>query len=100
MLDVVREDDDFLPLGDVGADPHGEPRQRVRPVVAHEDGAAAPPPAFSISRPSLIVRTMSFDSSRYQLPSSNSIAGYSVCPVFSIIAVRAFRDGHGPRSTS
>lgn len=37
--------------------------------------AAIPPRCFSISRLSLIVRAISFDSSRYQLPSSNWMAG-------------------------
>ena len=50
-------------------------RSDVETLVAHEAGGAATAPAFSINRPSRIVCAMSFDSSRYQLPSSNSIAG-------------------------
>src|SRR6476646_7461881 len=43
---------------------------------------------------------MSFDCSRYQLPSSNSIAGYELCPVPAITSVRLLRLGHGPLTTS
>jgi len=68
VLDVRGEDDDVLALGDVRTASNGEPPQRF-------DRARVQLPAFSISLPSLIVRTMSFDSSRYHVPFSNSIAG-------------------------
>lgn len=48
-----------------------EPELRQSPY----GGVETPPPDFSIKRPSLIVRTISFDSSRYQVPSSNRMAG-------------------------
>src|SRR3954454_701110 len=61
---------------------------------------AAGVPCFSSRRPSRIVRSISFDCSRYQLPSSNSIAGYELCPVPAITAVRLLLPGQGPLTTS
>src|SRR5689334_7003049 len=43
---------------------------------------------------------MSFDSSRYQVPSSNWIAGYLSWPVPSISSVRLSRDVDGPGTRS
>ena len=50
--------------------------------------------------PALIAFAMSADCSRYQLPSSSSIAGRPLWPVPSITAVRPLRLGHDSYTTS
>ena len=62
-------------------------------------GGEAPPERFSPSRPAAIVAAMSFDSSRYAEPSSNSIAGYFRWPVSRSRSSRLL-DRSGPFTTS
>src|SRR3954447_5418853 len=52
------------------------------------------------SLPSRISRAISFDSLRYQVPSSSSIAGNAALPVPSLTAVRFFRASQGSGTTS
>jgi bifunctional non-homologous end joining protein LigD len=80
-------------------------RDTERRDVAHgalrvQVGANQPPAGrFSSNRPAAIAAAMSFDSSRYAEPSSNSIAGYLRCPVSRSRSSR-FDGRSGPFTTS
>ncbi len=59
------------------ASAEGQTRERA-PWYVGERRPVAPTAAFVISAPARIVRSISFDCSRYQVPSSNWIAGYEL----------------------